>query len=115
MGIGHRVMAKPVGSGTVFNASTKDEMVLVYKLMNDGKGQMIFDTTGGALVERAGGVKNGSVGTITGPSIKVPRRCLIEYKDVPAAMGVDLVDLYPVQFDAYGGVGFLPGDALKMI
>jgi len=115
MGIGHRIMAKPVGSGTVFSTATNTDMVLVYRLLEDKQGQMIIDTTGGALVERAGGVKAGSMGTITGPSIKVPRRCLIEYKDVPAAMGVDLVDLYPVQFDAYGGIGFLPGDAIKMI
>lgn len=115
MGVGHRIMAKPIGSGTVFSTANKEDMVLVYKLMTDAQGHMIYDTTGGALVERAGGVKAGSTGTITGPSVKVPRRCLIEYKDVPAAMGVDLVDLYPVQFDAYGGIGFLPGDAIKQI
>jgi hypothetical protein len=115
MAVGHRIMAKPVGSGTVFNTSTKEDMVLVYKLMQDSSGKMIQDTTGGALVERAGGVKAGSTGVIVGPSIKVPRRCLIEYKDVPAAMGVDLVDIYPVQFDHYSGIGFLPGDAIKQI
>lgn len=115
MGVGHRMVAKPVGSGTIFSTATNEDMVLVYKLMVDSKGQMIIDTTGGALVERAGGVKSGSAGTIVGPSMKVPRRCLIEYKDVPAAMGVDLVDIYPVQFDAYGGIGYVPGDAIKMV
>jgi hypothetical protein len=112
MAIGNRIVAKPVGSGTIFNTATKEDMVLVYKLMTDSKGEMIIDTTGGALVERAGGVRAGSPGVIMGPSVKVPRRCLIEYKDVPAAMGVDLVDLYPVQFDNYAGIGFLPGDAI---
>lgn len=115
MGIGNRIMAKPVGSGTVFSSATKDDMVLVYKLIIDVKGNMVYDTTGGALVERIGGVKAGSNGTITGPSIKVPRRCLIEYKDVPASMGVDLIDIYPVQFDNYAGIGFLCGDSLKNI
>lgn len=109
------MVAKPVGSGTIFSTATNEDMVLVYKLMEDSKGHMIVDTTGGALVERAGGVKSGSQGTIMGPSIKVPRRCLIEYKDVPAAMGTDLVDIYPVQFDHYAGIGFLPGDAIKIV
>lgn len=115
MGVGHRIMAKPVGSGTVFNTSTKEDMVLVYRPINDANGNMIIDATGGALVERVGGVRAGSTGVIVGPSIKVPRRCLIEYSDIPATMGVDLVDLYPIQFDHYSGIGFLPGDALKII
>lgn len=115
MGVGHRVTVKPVGSGTIFNSSTNEDMVLVYRVIQDGKGGMVLDSSGGVLVERAGGVKAGSSGVIAGPSIKVPRRCLIEYKDVPAAMGVDLVDIYPVQFDHYSGIGFLPGDAIKMV
>lgn len=115
MAVNQRIMAKPVGSGTAFMSFKEDEMVLVYKPMLNESGGMVIDTTGGAIVQRAGGVKAGSRGTVTGPSIKVPRRCLIEYANVPPAMGVDLVDLYPVQFDAYSGIGFLPGDAIKVI
>lgn len=114
MVVNQRFMAKPVGSGTAFMSFKEDDMVLVYKtVMNENS--MVFDSTGGAIVQRAGGVKAGTRGTVVGPSIKVPRRCLIEYKDVPAAMGVDLVDLYPVQFDTYSGIGYLPGDAIKVI
>lgn len=115
MAVNQRIMAKPVGSGTAFMSFKTDEMVLVYRPMLNENKNMVFDTTGGALVERAGGVKAGSKGTVIGPSIKVPRRCLIEYASVPASMGVDLVDLYPVQFDAYSGIGYLPGDAIKVI
>lgn len=115
MAVGQRIMAKPVGAGTVFSNATNEDMVLVYRTIMNSKNEMVIDTSGGALVERAGGVKAGSTGVIVGPSIKVPRRCLLEYKDVPTAMGVDLVDLYPVQFDAYAGIGFLPGDAIKQI
>lgn len=115
MAVNQRIMAKPVGSGTAFMSFKADEMVLVYKPMLNESKHMLIDASGGALVERAGGVKAGSRGTVVGPSIKVPRRCLIEYADVPAAMGVDLVDLYPIQFDDYSGIGYLLGDAIKVI
>lgn len=115
MAVNQRFMAKPVGSGTAFISYKEDDMVIIYKPMLSENKEMVLDTTGGAIVQRVGGVKAGSKGTVMGPSIKVPRRCLIEYKDVPAAMGVDLVDLYPVQFDNYSGIGFLPGDAIKVI
>jgi len=65
-----------------------------------------------ALLERAGGVKAGSRGTIIGPSLKCPRRALLEFADVSAAMGVDLVDVYPIQMDAYSGTAFIIGDCL---
>lgn len=114
MGVNQRFMAKPVGSGTAFMDFKKEDMVIVYKPILS-EGNMVFDHTGGAMVNRAGGVRAGSKGTIVGPSLKVPRRALIEYKDTPAAMGLDLVDIYPVQFDEYSGIGYLPGDAIKII
>lgn len=115
MGIGNRVMVKPVGSGTVFNTATKEDMVLVYKPIIDSKGNFVFDSSSSIMVERVGGVKAGSTGVISGPSIKVQRKALMEYADTTAAFGPDTVDMYPVTFDAYSGIGFLPGDALKQI
>lgn len=115
MAIKDRVMAKPVGSGTVFNTATKDDMVLVYKPVTDSRGNYVYDSAGGISVERVGGVKAGSTGTIVGPSIKTPRKLLMEYADVGNAMGPDLVDMYPVQFDSYSGIGFLAGDCLKIV
>lgn len=115
MAIKDRVMARPVGSGTVFNTFSKEDMVLVYRPVLDGRGQYVYDSAGGVVVERVGGVKAGSQGTIVGPSVKTPRKLLVEYADIKAVMGVDLVDLYPIQFDAYSGIGFIAGDCLKII
>ncbi len=115
MAIKDRVMAKPVGSGIVFNTATSEEMVLVYKPVMDSKNNYVFDSGGGVIVERVGGVRAGSTGTIMGPSVRVPRKLLLEYKEVTAAMGTDLIDMYPVQFDAYSGIGFLCGDSIKII
>lgn len=115
MGMNQRFMAKPVGSGTVFTTFSEDDMVIVYKPVLNEKQDMIIDSSGGAVVQRVGGVKAGTTGTIVGPSIRTPRRSLIEYANTVAPLGVDLVDLYPVQFDTYSGIGYLPGDAIKAI
>jgi hypothetical protein len=115
MAIGNRIVVKPVGSGIVFNSSSKDDMVLVYKLILDQAGNMVIDSSGGALVERAGGVKSGSTGVISGPSIRVPKKALIEYANESASLGVDLVNLFPIKFDNYSGVGWLPADAIRHV
>lgn len=115
MGVNQRFMAKPVGSGTAFIDFKPDDMVIVYKPVLSENGNMVIDSTQGAVVQRVGGVKAGSKGTIVGPSLKVPRRSLIEYANVSATLGLDLVDVYPVQFDDYSGIGYIPGDSIKII
>lgn len=115
MAIGSRIIVRPVGSGTVFNSSSTEDMVLVYRPTLDQGGNMIIDSSGGAVVERVGGVKSGSTGVISGPSIRVPKKALIEYANETAGLGTDLINLYPVQFDHYSGIGFVPGDAIKNI
>ena len=114
MAIKDRVMAKTIG-GSMVHAANTNEMVLVYKPVVDARGGYVYDAAGGVIVERVGGVKAGSTGVIVGPSVRTPRKLLLEYADVTAAMGVDLVDVYPVQFDNYSGIGFLAGDCLKIV
>ncbi len=115
MAVGQRFMAKPVGSGTVFTTFTEEDMVIVYRPVLDNKQNFIIDSSGGAVVQRVGGVKAGTKGTIMGGSIKVPRKALVEYGNIPTSLGADMVDLYPVEFDSYSGLGWLPGDAIKQI
>ncbi len=114
MAINTRVIVRPVGSGTIFDTSKPDEMVLIYAPAKDAKGDYIIDSSKGILMNRVGGVKTGSTGTIVGPSIRAPRKLFIEYGEYTSNPGgSDLIDCFPIQFDAYSGIGFVPSDAIR--
>ncbi len=113
--INQRVLVKPVGSGSIFEQHNGQDMIIVYRPKVDEKGTVIIDSSGGAIFERVGGVKSGSTGVITGPSIRGNRIQFIEYKNMTAPLGTDLLNVYPVQLDQYQGIAWLLGDTLKVI
>jgi len=113
--INQRILVKPVNGSTLFEQHHGQDMIIVYRPKTDQHGQFILESNGGALFERVGGVKSGSTGTMIGPSVRGNRVQFVEYKDMPAPLGTDLINVYPVQLDQYQGTAWLLGDALKII
>lgn len=108
--IGDRVI---IGGSGILAGS---DMVVVYGPRRDAAGEMIWDKTGTiASVERLGGVKAKSTGTIAGPPIRVQRTDLIDSGDrTPGLGGYDLIDLYPIHLDEYQKVGWFPADNMRV-
>jgi len=114
MAINDRITVKPVGTGTLFNKVNPAEMVLIYEPVLDEKGNYVYDSSKGVVVKRIGGVKSGSTGTIVGPSLSTPRKGFkIEY-GAETESSTDLIQIFPIQFDHYSGIGFVPSDAIKV-
>lgn len=114
MSVNNRVAVKSV-MGIKLMSENNMEMVVVYRPKTNADGTFIIDSNNSAIVERVGGVKAGCKGIIVGPSIRVDRKCLIEYRDAPTSIGADLVHLFPIDFDDYTGVGYVCSDALMSI
>jgi hypothetical protein len=99
----------------VFEQHSGQEMIIVYRPKLDAAGNVLTDSSGGVVFERVGGVKSGSTGVIKDASLRGQRGQFIEYKDVPPALGIDLIHLYPIQLDHYQGIGWFLGDCLKIV
>lgn len=111
-----RVLVRPLGSSPINNHANPEDMVLIYQPVFDSNGNYVIDSAKGVAVKRVGGVKSGSFGTVMGPSLKAPRTSFLEYGQFTAsAGGADLIDIYPIQFDTYSGIGFVLGDCLKIM
>lgn len=97
-------------------AKSDGDMVIIYRPKLNEYNDYVYDSYGAVIVERIGGVKAGSTGVVTGPSLKAHRSNFIEYKNDSAttAMALDLVHIYPIQFDAYQGIGWVLGDTIKL-
>ena len=115
MALNQRVMVKALNSSNIFEQPAGQDMIIVYRPKTDSSGGLIVDNFGSVSFERAGGVKSGSTGAITGASMKANRNQFIEYKDLPPALGIDLIHVYPVQLEQYQGIGWFIGDSLKSI
>lgn len=109
MSIGDRVK---VGMGTI---DTAVESVAIYNLASTSDGQIIFDHMGGASPKVAGGVKGGSTGTVIGNPVKVPKAFLVGMSNGAAAMGLEYVLVFPVEFDYYKQVAWVPLDHMHII
>lgn len=101
-----------VGYGTI---DTADVNVPVYNVSTDQAGNIIFDSLGGATPRVVGGVKGGSTGTIVGNPVKVSKAQLKGYSEGAAAMGMELVLLYPVEFTFYKQVAWVSQDHMHIV
>lgn len=112
MAQGDRVMIVN-GSGVISDDKTN---IVVYAPRRDAAGEMIWDTTGRiASVQKMGGVKPRSSGTIAGPPILVRREELVGYEGVPGLGGADVLEMYPVFLDHYQSTGWFPSSNMRIV
>lgn len=114
--INQRIKVIPVNSNNIFGEHHEKDMIIIYKPKLDHQQNYVYDNHGAVIVERIGGVKSGSTGVITGPSLRAHRSIFIEYNQQAGlpAQALDLVHIYPVQFDQYAGIGWVLADTIKM-
>ena len=111
MAMGDRVR---IGLGTVM-FKTVGDMVLVYEPDLGPDGQPQIDRNGCCRMKRAGGIKGGSTGSISGGSVRCHRTDLVE-ANAPESLvviGKDFVDMFPVFLDTYQRVGWFPVDHIQ--
>lgn len=109
MAVGDRVV---VGNGSIWDNSVT---VSAYEPLWDPAGDLRLDHFGAATIQRLGGVKGGTTGTIAGPSIRVHRTQLFGEENVPTMGGLDLVHLFPVQLDQYMRLGWFPANHIRVV
>ena len=109
MGVGDRVK---VGFGSI---DTSAVTVAIYELQKGLDGNFIVDSRGACSPVLKGGVKGNSFGTIVGEGVNVPKAMLKEQAQGAAAMATDYVKMYPVDFDYYKQVAWVPMDHLHII
>jgi hypothetical protein len=112
MAQGDRVMIVD-GSGVI---SSTDSMVLAFQPRRDPQGEMVWDRTGTiASVQRVGGVKARSTGTIAGPAIRVRKEEVVTEEYTAGFGGQDLLELYPVFLDTYQQIGWFPSGNMRIV
>jgi hypothetical protein len=109
MAIGDRVK---IGDGSTWDDSVT---VAVYEPITRGDGYYVIESSGGVQLQRLGGVKGGTLGTVAGPSIQANRLSLLGEERTPTMGGNDLVHLLPIRFDYYQRVAFIPTKNLRII
>lgn len=108
MAIGDKVRV----SGTYMYSGNENIPIYTVEVGPDNK--YVVDLEGcGMGLKVIGGVKPNSTGTIDGHPVKAYRKQLIGYEKV-TSLGVDTVMLFPVLFDHYQRVGWVPSDYLHM-
>lgn len=95
MATGDRVK---IGNGSIWDDTVT---VAVYEPRWNVDGTLLVDHFNAAMITKVGGVKGGTLGIIKGQPIKVHRVQLFGEENVPNLGGVDLVNLFPIQFDYY--------------
>lgn len=73
------------------------------------------DEDGNARIKVAGGVKPGTVGTINDQPVRVLKTKLVGQDKIHALGGNDTVLLYPIYFDLYKQVGWLPTEHFQIL
>jgi hypothetical protein len=74
-----------------------------------------IDIEGNATISVIGGVKPGSIGSITDYPVKVLKSKLIGYEKPHALGSNDTVLLFPIFFEHYQQIGWLPNDYFQII
>lgn len=115
MAQGDRVV---IGTGYVWEAKNQEgvtEHVMVYKPVLKESGDYQVTPDGSVMVERQGGVKAGSTGTIKGEPIKVHKSYLHDSNPSAGNLGGDeKVTLVPVFLDYYQQLGWFPVDNVRI-
>lgn len=101
-----------IGDGSSWDDSVT---VSVYEPRWQPDGELYLDHFGAAQLQRLGGVKGGSLGTIAGPSVRVHRTQLFGEQNVPVMGGMDLVHVFPVQLDYYQRIGWIPAHHIRVV
>lgn len=108
MAVGDRVI---IGDGTTWNSSVT---VRCYEPIVDSAGNLDLDTYGAAKIIKLGGVKGGTTGVMLGQPVRIHRLQLVGEENIPNIGGIDFVNLFPVQFDYYQRVGWVPSHHIKI-
>lgn len=109
MAVGDRVV---VGDGQTWS---NEITIPVYEPRWLPNGHLDLDHSGAAQIVRLGGAKGGFTGTIEGPSIRVHRNQLLGETSTATMGGVDLVHLFPVMFDVYQRVAWVPAHHMRIV
>lgn len=110
---GDRIIAQ---SSLMLN--TQDEVLPVYKPKLNPDGSFVTAFDGSVVLERAGGVKSGSTGTVQGDPIRVHRTQLYHLQlNSATALGGnnDFMPVYPIFLDIYQQIGWLPVDHIRVV
>ena len=91
-----------------------EQAIAIYDIEVDHSGHYVVDPEGCVAPRFVGGVKPGSYGRIDGHPAKAPKSRLRGYEKV-AAMGADLVLLYPVFWEHYKQVAWIPVDHFQIV
>jgi hypothetical protein len=91
-------------------------ILVVYKPRTNLDGSFVVSFDGTVVVDQAGGVKVGSTGVVQGDPIQVHRTQLAHLQKTTAGLsGNDFVSVFPVYFDQYKLVGWLPSDHVRVV
>lgn len=100
-----------VGLGHLFEGT---DNIPIYHVDTTADDRYIHDSDGCSIPKFIGGVKPGSTGIMEGNPTKVVKSRLLGYDKVPA-LGQDYVLLYPIKFDYYKQVAWVPMDFFQVI
>jgi len=110
MAVGDRVR---VGFGTI---DISKDNVPIYQLETyQHNNQIMVDPMGAATPKVVGAVKGGSYGLIVGGPIKVIKSLLRGMSAGAAAMGLEHVLMFPVEFEYYKQVAWVPQDHMHVV
>ncbi len=108
MAIGDRVRAQ------VHLSYLGEDPIAIYQVPLTGE-RVLVDEDGIAHPTRFGGVKPGSLGTITGTPVKVVKEKLHGFEKVPSLGGPDTILLFPVLWDYYKQIAWIPQPFMQIV
>lgn len=85
-----------------------DSPLAIYDVTN-------IDEEGIGIATRIGGVKPGSTGVVVGGPVKVLKHKLYGYTKVPSLGGPEYTLVFPIKWDYYQQVAWLPNDHMQVI
>lgn len=104
-----------VSKSSMMGQST-EEVFQVYKPKFNPDGSLMTGYDGGVILEKSGGVKGGSTGYIADEPVMVQRTQLQHLQNEPTSIGGrDVVAVFPVYFDDYKLVGWIPADHFRVV
>ena len=101
-------------SSIMFN--TEGEVLPVYDLQRNPDGSIVTAFDGSVVLRRIGGVKSGSTGVVVDEPIKVHKSQLLHLQGQTTSLGGtnDFLPVYPIFFDTYQLLGWLPADHMRV-
>jgi hypothetical protein len=100
--------------GTIIEGSA-NALVFVYGVDTDANGTPMRAFDGSVQIRSLGGVKNGSTGTIAGPSVRAHRTQLRDQETTAGLGNNDFVEMIPVALDYYQQTAYFPSDNVRIM